>query len=212
MRELSRNPPEGQIWLTRPQVGALGATAIAVAALTFFVGLMLGRKTAPEAVAAAAPSGLISQEVQEDALPELLARVERSAARDDMRQLTFPEELPADEPSDLVPEEAPDDLGDPAVLPPGDAPADGVADGAGVPEEGWAVEVGSYDAADAADARVNTLVEDGMAAWRVESFEQGGGRWHVRVGTWSTKAEAAEALGDLRARLGQDDLVVTGVR
>jgi len=213
MRELSRNPPEGQVWLTRPQARALGATAVSVAALMFFVGLMLGRKIAPEAEAAQGSQGsLIAQDVQEDALPELLARVERSAAREDMRQLTFPDELPADEPATLIPEETAADLDDPAIAAPGEPPQEAAPEGEGIPEEGWAVEVGAFSDLEAADGRVASLKESGLEAWRVESFEQGESRWRVRVGAWATKSEAAEALGDLRASLGQDNLVVATVR
>ena len=213
MRELSRTPPEGQVWLTRPQTRALGTTAVSVAALMFFVGLMVGRKTAPEASAAeGSASGLIAQDVQEDALPELLARVERSASRENMRQLSFPDELPADEPTVLMPVEQVADLSDPAIAPAGDPPPEAVEDGDGVPEEGWAVDVGAYTDSEAADGRVASLREGGMEAWRVETFEQGQIRWRVRVGAWASKAEAAEALGELRASLGQQDLVVTDVR
>lgn len=179
---------------------------------------MVGRQTSGSAEAAtpaAAGPALIDAAVSEDALPELLARVEASAEHNAARarRLTFPEELPADQPASLVPDQAPEEMADPAIAhaPAGELPeAPPSADG--VPEEGWAVEVGAYEDAEAADGRVEALREQGREAWRIESFEQGVTRFRVRVGTWQTKAAAAEALGELRDSLGQDDLIVTGVR
>ncbi len=217
MRELSRKPPEGQLWFTRAQARALAATAAAAAVLTFFLGLMFGRQGGASAEAAPPVTGgaLIDDAVRGDTLPELLARVEAAADRnaDRAHRLSFPEDLPADEPSSLLPPPQPEDLPDPAIASPplgGGPEPPAAADG--VPDQGWAVEVGAYRDAAAADEQVASLREQGHSAWRVESFEQGATRFRVRVGTWETKAAAAEALGELRESLGRDELFVTGVR
>jgi hypothetical protein len=215
MRELSRNRPEGHLWFTRAQLGAMGAIAVSAAALTFFLGVMVGRSAVPEPAAATGRIGLIAPEVVDDSLAELLARVEAATIQEaHAGQLTFPDQLPTDEPGSLVPDLAPEAPGAPFIAEAGEA-AQAPPDLSELPElpvGSWSVEVGSYADADAARALVDELVGEGVEAWRAETLEQGATHYRVRVGAWSSKAEAAEALGELRASLDRDDLFVTSAR
>ena len=98
-----------QFWITRGQLAALAVTTASVAVLAFFVGLMVGRGSAPEEVDLVESStGLIAADVQADALTELLARVETAASStvvptaqaapvEDAGQLDYPDELVAEE-------------------------------------------------------------------------------------------------------------------
>lgn len=82
--------PERQLALTRGHLFALGALSLALALLTFFIGMEVGGRQSP-AAALPAPAGLVPEDVREGRLEALLARVDEN--RD--RSLGFPRELPA---------------------------------------------------------------------------------------------------------------------
>lgn len=110
MRDLSRLQNDKQFWITRTQLGALGVTTLAVAALAFFVGVMVGQEDVPLPVPLK-DEAMLSQQLEDDAITELLARVETAAASRipeanarPIRQLSYAEELVADEEPIVLPE------------------------------------------------------------------------------------------------------------
>lgn len=225
MATVSIARPERELVLTRGHLFALGALSLALAVLSFFVGLQLGRTDAPIATAPAVDP-LVREEVRGGDLEVLLARVE--AASRPHAELTFPEKL---EESDLIPPPVdPSAPVDPAVAavvaPPVDpfpddaTPRVGEAMVAGVvrapapveqqiPAGKWAVQVASRpDEADAS-VLVDTLRAAGLQAYRVPALVDGQALWRVRVGGYNSKEGATAALGEVSARAGTTDAVVT---
>jgi len=104
MRDLTRLQSDKQFWITRAQLAALGVTTLAVAALAFFVGVMVGREDV-DLPMPMADEALVSEKLEDDAITELLARVETAAASRipeararPVRTLSYPEELVEEEP------------------------------------------------------------------------------------------------------------------
>ena len=199
-----------EIWITRGHLWALGVTTLFIGILAFFVGLLLGRgDSAPEPEAAA--DALVPPDVENDALDELLARVEEaSRGRAGEEPLTFQGTLVAGEPAALPEPEVPLEP-DATVVPPahagpeppGDAPAAGR-----VPASGWAVQVGSYSSATEADARIADLAARGVNAYRVAALVEGS-TWHrVRVGGFGTREAADADRARIAVESGSDEAIV----
>ncbi len=213
-----------QFWITRGQVGALAVTTAAVAVLTFFVGMMVGRGQAlPPPAADEVPSGLVAADVEADALTELLARVERAAAATVPAARAQPNEGPLDFPDQLVAEELDLDLPEkppqvelPEVLvepePAGVAPVAPLEPADDAPESGWAVQVFSFPSPDEANAKVSELQDLDFAAYRVDALVKGATWYRVRIGPFSSKEAAAEAQAAINEQLGTWDSRVTTVR
>ncbi len=207
---MSRLQGQREIWVTRGHLWALGATTAFIGILAFFVGLLLGRgETAPEPETVA--DVLVPPDVENDALEELLARIEEASREGDREApLTFQSTLPAGDPVAL-----PDPAAEPEppvnVVPPAreePRPPEDTPEAGRIPESGWAVQVGSYSSAAEADERIADLAGRGVSAYRVAALV-GGATWHrVRVGGFRTR-EAAEAD---RARVavaaGSDEAIV----
>lgn len=227
MRELGRSRGE-QFWITRGQLAALAVTTASVAVLAFFVGLMVGRGSAPEDVDLVENSpGLIAAEVEADALTELLARVENAAAStvptaqaapvEDAGQLDYPDELVAEELVIDLPEEEPPVVEEPVVvelepLADEELPQPPEEPAVEVPDEGWAVQVYSFPTAEEANAKVIELQGRDYRAYRVDALVHGE-TWHrVRIGPYRSKDAAAAAQAEINESLGTWDSRVTGVR
>ncbi|MCP4804122.1 MAG: SPOR domain-containing protein [Proteobacteria bacterium] len=111
MRDLGRIQNDQQFWITRGQLAALAVTTLAVAALAFFVGVMVGQDDVPLPAGLGPDAALVDAELRDDAITELLARVETAAssripeakARAPERELTFPQDLVAEVPEVEVP-------------------------------------------------------------------------------------------------------------
>ena len=110
MRDLTRIQNDKQFWITRAQLAALGVTTLAVAALAFFVGVMVGQEEVPLPVELK-DDALVTEQLEDDAITELLARVETAAASRvpesrarPVRQLSYPEELVVEEPAIELPD------------------------------------------------------------------------------------------------------------
>lgn len=111
MRDLGRIQNDQQFWITRGQLGALAVTTVAVAALAFFVGVMVGQQDVPLPAGLGQDDALVDAALRDDAITELLARVETAAssripeahARAPERELTFPADLVAEEEQGSVP-------------------------------------------------------------------------------------------------------------
>ena len=108
MRDLGRMQNDNQFWITRGQLAALAVTTLAVAALAFFVGVMVGQEDVPLPAGLGKDQALVDAELRDDAITELLARVETAASsrvpEAHARTLSFPEELVAQEPEIELPE------------------------------------------------------------------------------------------------------------
>ena len=218
MRDLDRIQGDRHFWMTRGQLGALGVAMLAVAALAFFVGVMVGQKgQAPEPVVAA--TGLVAADVRDDALTELLARVEQAAASEvptpeSSGELTYPDRLVAPEPELVVPEEPiiPDEelqalvVEAPVVEEP--EPPEQPALDEELPTGGWAVQVFSFESAEEAENKLANVREGGLRAYRVDAMVGGMTRYRVRVGPYGSEADARDALGEVASSLGVSDAIV----
>jgi DedD protein len=219
MRDLERIQGDRHFWMTRGQLAALGVAMLAVSALAFFVGVMVGQKGQHSETVAQA-TGLVAAEVQDDALTELLARVEQAAASPiptpvaGASQLTYPERLVAPVAEVAVPEEPiiPDEELQALVVeaPVAEAPEppDEPALDEELPTGGWAVQVFSFESAAEAETRLASVRDGGLDAYRVDAMVGGVTRYRVRVGPYGSEADAREALGQVSSSLGVPDAIV----
>jgi cell division septation protein DedD len=212
-----------QFWITTPQLAALGVISLSLAALAFFLGLMVGRGqstvgTEAGAENSALPLGLISSEMEADSITELLARVEQAAA--EHMPLEFPQALTEEElqvrlPVEAPPEEAPvaivaADEGSQPERP--DPLPSAEEDASGPPTEGWAVQVASFPRSVEAEDRLSALRAAGHSAYLVHALVKGQTWYRVRIGPYASPADAAEAKKQLSQMLSQHDLLVTEVQ
>jgi cell division septation protein DedD len=212
-----------QFWITTPQLAALGIISLSLAALAFFLGLMVGRGqgtsgTDSGVVNSSLVSGLVSSEMEEDSITELLARVEQAAA--EHVPLEFPQALTEQELQIRLPVEAPPkevpvaivaaDEGtqpqrpEPVPLAEEDSPAP--------PTEGWAVQVASFPRSGEAEDRLSALRAAGHSAYLVHALVKGQTWYRVRIGPYASTADAAKARTQLSQMLSQHDLLVTEVQ
>jgi cell division protein FtsN len=217
-----------QFWITTPQLAALGIITLSLAALAFFLGLMVGRgQGAPGAAALAqngpAVRGLISTEIEDDSITELLARVEQAAAAHAKKAepvLEFPDALIEEEvklrlPQAEPPQEAPVAVveADEGTKPEMPELVENPTDEAGPPPtEGWAVQVASYPRSELAEGRIQTLRAGGHSAYVVHALVKGQTWYRVRIGPYVSAEEAKKARVHLSQVLAQSDLLVTAVQ
>lgn len=205
MAELPRARRD-QIWLTRSHLGALGVMTLCIAALAFFIGVEVGERRV-ESAGAAPVTPLTPDASRERDMEALLREASKAGAAKD---LSFPTELPqggVTMPDGGAAAEAPTtSTVDPPVEGGPEAPTSA---GDGVPAKGWAVQVGSYGTAEAADARVAELREADFAAYRVAVLVDGANTWRVRVGGYDDEAAAQGGAHALESALGLSALTVT---
>ncbi|MBN1336631.1 MAG: SPOR domain-containing protein [Deltaproteobacteria bacterium] len=207
---MSRLKGQREIWITRGHLWALGATTVFIGILAFFVGLLLGRgDSAPEPEVQTA--SLLPPDVENDTLDELLARVEEaSRERGRGEPLTFQGTLPAGTTAPL-PEPGAEPGPEGVVVPPArqsPEPPDAEPEAGEVPQDGWAVQVGSYSSASEADQRIADLSDRGVAAYRVSALV-GGSTWHrVRVGGFDSREAADAARARVAVESGSDEAIV----
>ncbi|MCB9761968.1 MAG: SPOR domain-containing protein [Alphaproteobacteria bacterium] len=218
MQEFRRVRGEQQFWLTRGQLAALGVSSLAIALLAFFVGLRVGRAQAPPPLEVVQQEGLIDVQVENDALTELLARVEEAAANPvseaEASALTYPERL-VDEAVGLeIPEVSDEPTGDAVVVLPEPVapPEPPLAADAEAPDAGWAVQLYSFPELELAEEKVGALREAGHDAYRVEALVDGQTWFRVRIGPYSSREKAQDAMPALAAEVGVADPIVTPVR
>ena len=215
MREMPAMRREGAIWMSRGQLGAALVLVSAVCTATFFLGYLLGEggsssspMPARSEVDESQASALIGPELEQDTLTELLARVDL-VPNAEAATLEFPSELSAPE---LVVEApvAPEEIEAPPaqVLPapqaepvPPSEPTDAV-------KGGWSLEVASYKSREEAEASIQLLEDEGLAASLASVLYGGETHFRVRVGPFKD-AETAQALaGEVGAVVGHGvDLV-----
>jgi cell division septation protein DedD len=166
--------------LTRGQLLALGAMSLALAALSFFVGLAVGQGApASELAAANKPSvpPLVAEAVQTGSLESLLVRVSGVQAT----EVDFPGALAA-----AIPHASAD----------------------GVPLAGWAVQVAEYPDAVGAERLVAQLRELKLPAYAVSALVDGTPQHRVRVGGFSTRESATAAVAAVATSAGSSQPLV----
>jgi len=223
-----KSDKRGEYWISTPQVVSLSVIAIALTVLAFFIGVFVGRGQAnslavvPTEPANGRTAGLISDDVENDTLTELLARVEAAAAtRADSivseAPLTFSEELVVEELVVEIPEEVEEEEVEVEVMPAA-APEPPELESeienllANAPSEGWAVQVGSNPSLDDAMLRQEELRDMGIETYVVAALVGGNTWYRIRVGPFGTRSDAAERKNTLLAELNQTDIIVTPVR
>jgi cell division septation protein DedD len=212
-----------QFWITTPQLAALGIISLSLAALAFFLGLMVGRGQAPSdpqgGAIAQASIGLISAEMEEDSITELLARVEQAAA--EHAPLEFPQALTEDTPQLRLPVALPEEEEPIAVLaadesaqPDAPTPAPVVEEAVPAPpKKGWVVQVASFPRPEQAEERWRAVRAAGHSnTFLVHALVKGQTWYRVRIGPYESERAANKAKAELSQSLGQQDLLVTEVR
>lgn len=173
-------PRDRQVTLTRGHLYALMAMSIALASVTFFLGMQIGRREVPT-VEQPATRSLVGEEARTGDLEVLLTKVEQ--ARPGAQPFEFPQTLPQTVPPPM--------LGTEAMVPAGAAisPQNGT-----VPRSGWSIEVSTWKEAEEADQELERLVKGGLAAYRVTALIDGRPSHRVRIGGYPTEAKAMEEL------------------
>jgi cell division protein FtsN len=168
---------------------------------------------------------LIEPEVEQDALMDLLARVEKAAASQipeaEAAPLSFPERLVVEEvvPQELVAPPVPvptvvdvQPVMNQAPSAPLVEPA--TADGKKPfvpPNQGWSVQVAAYTTAAEADNRVAILRALDLEAWRAEALVKGRTWYRVRIGAHKSHDAAQAAAKKIAVQLGTNDLMVARI-
>ena len=228
-----RDKEKKQFWITTPQLAALGIISLSLAALAFFLGLMVGRGQGhlveDSAGVEGVQRGLIAAEIADDTITELLARVEKAAEHHaSTPELAFPEGLVEEEVQLRLPEPSPPEPQEVAVVAAdqsvelkepeelsgevAEALDEGIGDMTEIPEEGWAVQIASYPRSGEAQRHLRALKAGGHSAYLVSALVKGQTWYRVRVGPYSTREDARVAQRSLSERLGRRDLLVTGVQ
>ncbi len=191
MRDLNRIQQDQQYWLSRGQLTALAVTTLSVAVLGFFVGLMVGRRTPPEPwpeVTAA----LVEPEVEQDALMDLLSRVEKAAAR----QVPTSEQAPLSYPEKLVAE----DVVVPTTEPSAGEPSGSESLGATGPDSATLPEPEPVEVAQSVEAPPEPPPPEHEPAEGAEAYTPPSQGWSVQVAAYTSAGEADQRVAGLRAQ------------
>ena len=192
-----------QIWITRKHLAALGVTTLAIAALTFFLGMRVGRSTAPPPPTAVVP-GLTPDQLSQEQLEALLREVARQRGATDFQ---FPTELSAPASAPALQTAAPVEANPTQVgAPPDAAPPPEAAPSGTLPSGGWALQVGSYSSLDEANARLAELQTANLKAYRVAALVDGALVQRVRIGGYGSEQAARDAAPGLREAVGDAEL------
>jgi cell division septation protein DedD len=205
MRDLGTSTRTREIWITQGHLWALALMMFFIGVLAFFVGLLFGRSQAAVAHSDEAGKALVSQDVEADALDELLARLEALEVEDPQDgALSFPGTLATGEVFP-VPDAPAEELVEQAVIPPGrgepEPPDEGPTSG-DVPHSGWAIQVASLLSVEEAEEILAELDEHGIDAYRQAAVVKGETRHRVRIGGYGSKAAAERGRDELADRLG----------
>jgi len=211
MSTLGTRTRQREIWITQGHLWALALVMFFIGVLAFFVGLLFGRSQAAVPDGEATTPAIVTEEVQGDALDELLARLE-SLDVDDPQDgaLSFPGTLTAGE-AFPVPEPAEPELAVEDVVLPGrevPEPPEGEPSAGDVPRSGWAVQLASYGTVEEAEAHLTRLAEQGHDAYRQAALVGGETRHRVRVGGFSSQKSAGRARDELAVSEGIPDALV----
>lgn len=208
MSELARQRNARDIWISRGHLYAMAAGGALAVLASFAAGYGAGRQSVE---LPATPSQRFAGEAGDDALVQLLARVDASATPDGgVLELTFPDALAGRDGvgADTDAAGAPLDLGEGAegvALEGGTAEPPFVEGGA--PEGRWTVAAIALASEEDARRVAEDLKSRELEAWvGVEQLE-GQTRYRVSVGGWGSRIEAEKALPSL-----QDTIQAAGGR
>ena len=198
MGELARRRSGRDIWISRGHVWAVSAGAAVAAVLAFGVGFASGRASAPQETVDVQS---FASSVPDEALVELLARVEAGAARDGgIEELTFPDALRGHI------------AGPTSAAPAAGAASEAVAQvAAGEPPELHAdppAQQGHFvilverfrDVLDARSLR-DDLREAGLPTWVGVQRVDGALVYKVSVGGYGRRSSAEQALSEIEDRV-----------
>ena len=218
-----RSRSSRQIWITKGHLAALGVTTFFIAVLAFLVGLQIGKKTSytgeKEALASASPVPLVPDASEEAALEALLREVEFAQATMsptgelsmEPEGLAFADAL-SEDPTRLGTDMAAIDDSETTVSPSAgleiEPPPPITNEDAKPPTSGWAVQVAAYPLVTEADAKVEALRNQDLAAYRVAAVVDGKNWYRVRIGGFESEKDAYTALKELRVRLQQPQLLI----
>jgi len=198
MGDLARRRSGRDIWISRGHVWAVSAGAVVAATLAFGVGFASGRASAPVEIA---DVQTFASTVPDEALVELLARVEAGAARDGgIEELTFPDALRGRiaGPTSAAPAI---DGGTGVVV---EVPAGDFAEVSAEPpaQQGhFVILVERFrDVLDARSLR-DDLREAGLPTWVGVERVDGALTYKVSVGGYGRRASAEQALSEIEERV-----------
>lgn len=202
MTDFARQRRDHDIWVSRSHLYALGVGMVLFAVACFALGYTAGRRSVDRFEPLT--SARLQDQPADDGLVELLARVDAAATPDGgLRKLTFPQALEGQGGDVEVP-----------VL----EPAKGVIDVPGgaaaeleaaetMPQGSWTVAIVSLPDRTEAEARVKSLAARGIETWIGTERLEGLPAYRVALGSYSSRAEAEEALEKLDAGLGDLEVV-----
>lgn len=195
MSELARRRSARDIWISRGHLYAIGAGGGLAILAAFAMGYAMGRESVDLPPPAAAA---FTSEAGDDALVELLARVDSAATRDGgVDELTFPDALRG-EPleREATPPSEPTEAATVGVegraipLPEaGDAPPS--------PNGSWTLVVDTFATRSDAEARVASLVSEGHAAWMGVESRDGALQFRASIGGFGSRVAAEDALEEM---------------
>lgn len=178
MGELAARHRARDLWVSRSHLAAAAAGAIVLSLTTFALGYTLGRSEGTADVPRGAPV-VLADAARDDALVELLARVESTATADGgVQALTFPDTLKGG---------------------PGSGEALGLGPADPAPPGRFTILVVSTSSRAEAEATRERLRAAGLEAWMRAELVGGKPRWRVSVGGHPTEESAAEALPAVHA-------------
>ena len=213
MKDLLPLPTQRQFWITTPQLGALAIITLSLSALAFFLGVMVGRGQAPaEGIVTTneVSSGLVDDELMNDTITELLAKVEQAASRREAHagtELTFPDQLVGEE-EVQIPEPLEEEEPAVAVLEPDPGPGPR-PDGVEVPErpeeqetaEEGTAEEGTAEEQDGIEEALESIAQEVEAVASTEEpereFPVPDSGWAVQVASYTEYTEANSRVEEL---------------
>ncbi len=198
MGDLARRRAALDLRVSRGHLQATAVGVVLISGLSFGLGVLVGRDV--PASAEMSPAGRSG--VADDAVVELLARVDAMATIDAASDLTFPDALRTGE-APAVAVVAPSDAAEMRL----EAPVGVVPRGVdAAPEQPWTVELTWTPDASEARALRDQLRQAGFDAWLGAALVDGTLEYRLAVGGHSSKAKAEAAREQLLGALDTDAL------
>ena len=192
MGELARRRRARDLWISRSHLLAAAAGAAVLSVVSFGSGYLMGRGAPSEH----APTAIgLTSSLPDDALVELLARVEATATTNGgVDDLTFPETLRGAQGSGVAAAVGAEPFDEALVLAPVEAP---VVEGDPLPEGRYTVDV--LRTGDEGRARVlqEELVAAGFDAFVAVEMVEGVVRYRLAAGGYRTEQAATRALAEV---------------
>ena len=193
MGELARRRRARDLWISRSHLLAAAAGAVVLSVVSFGSGYLMGRGEATPT--ASAPAASLTANVPDDALVELLARVEATAARDGgVDALTFPEALRGEQGGGLSAVMGAEPAEEPVVVPPAEPPD---LEGDPLPAGRYTIDVLRTATEDRARELQQELIAVGLDAFVAVELVDGGVRYRLGVGGYRTETAATQALAEV---------------